>query len=362
MQTPLKSFTLSYSEISTEGTAYRASEPSTYFQRLGLKPVAFGFDIVASDMEARQIFLQQSKPPELEEDPVLPQAIAAHAIEMYRLSRNPANEYAGVVGIPFDLVNHLFSASQLIKLGQCPFKWFAIKGLGLSELGEIETELDAGLRGSLYHKVLELALTAYQENPQINITDSENLFNWFKDAEQALKFPTFTAWEHQRQEHLKTLQSAMEQPEFLGQETTVLAIEQKITSEWYGLQLTGYIDRIDKTPQGLVVIDYKTSSKAPKGIKDEAGEANIDMQLPIYQAAIAKLYPDETIAKALYYSLTKGKEIKPESSTEDELKAAIDRLKRNLSEGSYPIEPDLKREACRYCEFDIVCRKSEEEE
>jgi ATP-dependent helicase/DNAse subunit B len=362
LHTPLKSFNLSYSEITTEGTAYRASEPSTYFQRLGLKPIAFGFDVVASDMEARQIFLQQPKPPELAEDPVLPQAIAAHTIEMYRLSGNPANEYAGVVGIPFDFTNHLFSASQLIKLGQCPFKWFASKGLGLSDLGEIEAELDVGLRGSLYHKVLELALKAYQENPQIKITDSENLLNWFKDAERVLNFPTFTAWEHQRQEHLKTLQSAMEQPEFLGQETTVLAVEQKIMSECYGLPLRGYIDRIDKTPQGIVVIDYKTSSKAPKGIKDATGEANIDMQLPIYQAAIAKLYPDETIAKALYYSLTKGKEIASKSPPEDELKAAVDRLKSNLSEGSYPIEPDLKREACRYCEFDLVCRKSEEEE
>ena len=34
-----------------------------------------------------------------------------------------------------------------------------------------------------------------------------------------------------------------------------------------------------------------------------------------------------------------------------------DRLKAHLQTGNYPVEPDLKEEACRYCDYDIACRK-----
>jgi ATP-dependent helicase/DNAse subunit B len=301
----------------------------------------------------------------LQADPVFRQAIAAHGIELNRANNQPPDEYGGVVGIPFDYRNYQFSVSQLTQLGQCPFKWFASKILRLNALEEPDDQLDAGWRGRLYHKVLELALIAYQQQSELDLTDTTQLLQWFKEAEASLQFPNLPTWESQRQEHIQILQRAIAQPSFLSADTTVLALEQKITGEWQGLPITGYIDRIDQTAQGLVVMDYKTSSTAPKGIKDETGKACLDLQLPIYKAVVADLYPDQagTETRTLYYSLTKGEDISPKKATpEDALIAAGDRLKQHLKSGSYPVEPDLGREACRYCDFDSVCRKTEEEE
>ncbi len=365
LQTPLKAFTLSYANIDSQGNSYSVGEASPYIQRLGLQPTVASQNIVVSEEEARQIYLQQPHPPELQADPVFHQAIAAHGIELNRANNQPPDEYGGVVGIPFDYSDHFFSVSQLTQLGQCPFKWFANKILRLNALDEPDDQLDVGWRGRLYHKVLELALIAYQQQPELDLTDATQLLLWFKAAETDLNFPDFPTWDSQRQEHIQILQRAIAQPSFLSADTTVLALEQKIQGEWQGLPITGYIDRIDQTAQGLVIMDYKTSSKTPAGIKDETGNACLDLQLPIYKADVADLYPDQATTRTRYYSLTQGKDISISSKkvrSEEEFMAAGDRLKQHLKNGSYPVEPDLKREACRYCDFDSVCRKTEEEE
>jgi hypothetical protein len=64
------------------------------------------------------------------------------------------------------------------------------------------------------------------------------------------------------------------------------------------------------------------------------------------------------VHKTLYYSLTKGEDISPKSfPSEAELIEVGDRLKTHLQTGNYPVKPDLKEEACRYCDYDLVCRK-----
>ena len=74
--------------------------------------------------------------------------------------------------------------------------------------------------------------------------------------------------------------------------------------------------------------------------------------------AAPNLSPDRLVHKTLYYSLTKGEDISPKSfPSEAELIEVGDRLKTHLQTGNYPVEPDIKEEACRYCDYDVVCRK-----
>ena len=35
----------------------------------------------------------------------------------------------------------------------------------------------------------------------------------------------------------------------------------------------------------------------------------------------------------------------------------IETCKRDLDEGNYPVQPDTKRDACTYCDFDLLCRQ-----
>jgi len=129
--------------------------------------------------------------------------------------------------------------------------------------------------------------------------------------------------------------------------------------EWHGLQVKGQVDRIDRTTTGITVIDYKTSGVTPPGVKDDTGKANLDIQLAVYQDAIAEKYPEETINTAAYYSLTQQKTISRPKKDPAELAAFADKVKSHLEQGYYPVAPDRDRKACRYCNYDLVCRQGD---
>ncbi|MFM1843170.1 MAG: hypothetical protein RLZZ490_1912, partial [Cyanobacteriota bacterium] len=209
LQTPKTSFIFSYAKTFPRHGSYEQSEPSSYFQRLGLIFEPTPLPIIPSPEMARQVYLRRSPGDPLGTDDVLTKAIHAWQVEQQRESSEPPNEYDGVVGIPFDYENHWFSASQLTQLGQCPFKWFANKLLKLGEIEEADSELDPALKGSLYHKVLEIALSDYQKDSTINLVDDDKLREWFQQAEnyiaeeKKIEVTNFHAWDHQRQELIK---------------------------------------------------------------------------------------------------------------------------------------------------------------
>jgi hypothetical protein len=326
--------------------------PSPYLKRLGLSIVEAAEMPLASLQEARRTYVRQDS--ESLEDEVLPRAIAAFTIESNRESDRPADEYDGVVGIALDPAEREFSVSQLTQLGQCPFKWFAHKVLKLKGVEEAETELSPGLRGNLYHKILELALQT-SDDPTI-----EQLESTFLEAEQALNFPDIPAWQAQRLEHLQLLHRTLNQDTFLAAGAEVAALETWFEGMWHGLKIRGRVDRIDRTEQGLVLMDYKTSSTAPHGVKDEQGKAHIDIQLSLYRdVAAPALFPDEAIAEVLYYSVPKGKKISSKKSppTTEDLEPFATRCKTHLTTGNYPVQPDVEAIACKYCEYDVVCRQ-----
>lgn len=331
--------------------------PSPYLKRLSLQAIAPPQQPIASLEEMRCYYLRHpEKDPK--EDIVLAQAARAFNVEQHRESTQPANEYDGVIDIPFDYSDWMFSASQLTSLGQCSFKWFASKLLKLGAPIEVEEDMSPSLRGSLYHKVVELLVQAVQANPARSLTDESLLREKFLEAEQAVKLPSLLNWEIRRKEHLRQLLITLKKSGFWPTAATPIALEKQFEGMWQGLKVTGRIDRIDETPDGLVLIDYKTGGSAPKGIKDINGKLSIDLQLPLYREMTATLYPDQDVVDTQYFSLTKGKKLTGSSKAPSpELPAAIETCKSALNTGSYPVQPDAKRAACTYCDFDLVCRQ-----
>ena len=330
--------------------------PSPYLDRLQLKPSSLSDLPLASIEEARQVYLQQKNQ---FDDPLIQHTVKAWQVEKQRESNYPAGEYDGVVGIPLDPKTKVFSASQLTQLGQCPFKWFASRLLQLQELSEAETDLSTTLRGNLYHRCLELSLAQIKTTADLAKFNVEQLTKAFLQAEQDLELSQLPAWKAQRQEHLETLWLNLITPSFLPQETAIIARETSFKMEWHGLQVKGKVDRIDRATDGLVIIDYKTSSNPPTGIKDNIGKANIDIQLPLYMDAVEQSFPNESINTAVYYSLTKRKIIKRAKQNKGELAAFAERVKSYLEQGYYPVAPDIEQKACTYCSFDLVCRKGD---
>jgi CRISPR/Cas system-associated exonuclease Cas4 (RecB family) len=354
LMTPDESFTLSFPQVIGD----REVLPSPYIQRLGVNPDSCRqpTPALSSVEEARRVHLRSEGHLD---DPVLPHARRALVVEKRRESVEACDEYDGVVSVPLDLTGHVWSVSQLTSIGQCPFRWYAHKLLKLTEPEEAETALSSGLRGLLYHKVLEIALgwAVGTEDPRPIVLGRLN--EAFRRAEKALALPALPAWEAQRVEHLKALRLAIEGPDFLQQGVEVLALEQRFEGEWFGLRVNGVVDRVDRTDEGLVLIDYKTSSSPPTGPKNEEGKTRLDIQLPLYvQAAAQALYPGEKVAAAYYYSLTKGRILK-KAKVDDvsSLENFVRRVKGHVESGRFPVDPDAERTACEFCDYDLVCRK-----
>jgi hypothetical protein len=351
LQTPTQNLTFSYPEM----IASQASLPSPYLARLGLKSIAPPPLPIASWEAARRLYLRRDS---LLEDTVFPHAVHAWIVEKRREGSDAYDEYDGVVNIPLDPKTRLFSASQLTTLGQCPFKWFADKVLRLAQLEEAAAELSPSLKGQLYHRSLELVLAKFLSAADIKQAGLDGLEEAFIQAEQDLQLPTISAWESRRAEHIKILNRACQEPEFLPANTEILSLEKEFIGDWHGLKVTGRIDRIDRTPEGLVLLDYKSGSQEPLGIKNENGKAVVDIQMPLYtHITHTVLFPDETIKEADYYLLTKAKKVTKKALGETEQQQIAAKIKTHLETGNYPVDPDVEQNACRFCACDLVCRR-----
>ena len=354
LNVPTQQIVFSYPELIDRNLGL----PSPYLFRLGLKPSLVNNLPIASIERARQLYLRQ--PNLLESDlSLMPEISHALQVETSRESAIAPDSYDGVIGMAIDPQQKIFSASQLTQLGQCPFKWFSAKLLKLKELPEAQSDLDAAVRGVLYHRCLELAFDKIKTASDLAEFNREQLDRAFTAAEQELKLTKLSSWEVQRQEHLNLLALNLATAEFLPTAREVIATETKFKMQWHGLEIRGQVDRIDRSDTGLTVIDYKTSGVTPAGVKDATGKANIDIQLAVYQDAIAAQYPDEAIDTAAYYSLTKQKTISRPQKDPAQLAAFAERVKTHLQQGHYPVAPDLDRQACRYCDYDLVCRQGD---
>lgn len=336
--------------------------PSPYLARLGLKPSPLDNLPLASLEQARQLYLRQPqlcKNLTLDSSWLMSEITHALEVESNREQAIAPDQYDGVIGIGIDPQSKIFSASQLTQLGQCPFKWFSARLLRLKELVEAESDLDAAMRGNLYHRCLELSFSEIKTARDLTQFNQEHLAQAFATAEQELKLTKLPSWAAQRQEHLNLLTLNLATAEFSPPEREVIATETEFAMQWHGLSLKGQVDRIDRTPTGLTVIDYKTSGVTPAGVKDASGKANLDLQLAVYQDAIAQQYPDQKINPPVYYSLSKRQTLRSTQSDPAKLTAFAHQVKQHLTQGHYPVAPDLERKACRYCDYDLICRQGD---
>ena len=347
-QIPTKQITFSYPQLIDKQPYY----PSPYLALLNLQPTPIENNYLASIEEGRKLYLRLEK---TLQDKLLTSIRNRWQIEQYR-DNDVVDEYNGLVGIPLDYKKFTFSASQLTQIGQCPFKWFSARILKLKEIAETKLLLENNTKGSLYHQCLELCLAEINTAADLEKFNELQLKRAFQQVETNLQISNIPSWEKQKQELLDLLSINLTTPNFLPSENKIIDREKQFTIQWYGFNIKGAIDRLDRTATGIEVIDYKSSSSPPVGIKDETGKANIDLQIPLYIDAIKQEYPDEKV-DAVYYSLSKCKPIRRNKTNPEDLERFTERVKQHLAEGNYPIEPDIQFKACNYCQFDLVCRK-----
>ena len=154
-------------------------------------------------------------------------------------------------------------------------------------------------------------------------------------------------WVHWREVYLAQLERAVRAEDFALPGAEVAQTEARFAGEWQGFEVVGRVDRVDRTPEGLVFVDYKSTASAPEP----------DLQLSVYREAAAEaLFPGEQVRDAYYYSLRKAERIRAKEPSAEALERTGGGDEGPPSEeGRLP--PDVLQRVCAFCEFDLVCRR-----
>jgi ATP-dependent helicase/DNAse subunit B len=224
----------------------------------------------------------------------------ARQIELSRASHRPYDRYSGRLSNPKMIAyaaaelnpERRWSASQLNDYGICGFRFFAKRLLKLEALEEPEETLNAAALGTINHEILERTyreiarrgLVIEPENIEAGLTILRQISPIvLAKAPDNLGFRDSAKWEQEKKLLVRRLEqlirqdfsgdgkiakkfgSAPRQPYLLeapfGTDGgAVVKIPIIVDGKNETLYLRGYIDRIDRVGDGVIVIDYKTGS------------------------------------------------------------------------------------------------------
>ncbi|NKI36597.1 hypothetical protein HFP89_15605 [Wenzhouxiangella sp. XN79A] len=265
----------------------------------------------------------------------------------------------------------------------CPFRAFAVHRLGAVELSAPRPGLDARLRGTLLHRALETFWRRLPDRAALVALDAAERATRIEEA-------AATALEGVLERHRLTLSRAGRELEqrcterllarWLDLERArgpfeVRALEQTIAMRFGPLTLSGTIDRVDATPAGPVLIDYKTGARGRNAWRPAARID--DPQLPAYALslddppaalAFARLRPDDLgfdglaredtgIEGVPMLERTGGawKGIDDFDALLADWTAALNALAWDFAEGKAAVDPREPR-VCGHCHLHALCR------
>ncbi|MDB5929831.1 MAG: helicase/exodeoxyribonuclease subunit [Polaromonas sp.] len=248
------------------------------------------------------------------------------------------------------------SASSYGDLRACPYRFFALRQLGLQESGELESELDKRDFGNWLHSLLCSFHEALKEAPAQDMPTRVAMIN--VAAEQAARslglgtsefLPFAAAWESVRGGYLAWL--AGHEAGGASFESAEIWREMPLGE----LTLIGQIDRMDRQAGGeLLLIDYKTEPRGTTAERIKSGPE--DSQLAFYAA----LMPDDTLAAA-YVNL--GEKEPTRTYAQDSIVEIRDALiegilvdMARIAQGA-PLPALGEGTVCTYCAARGLCRK-----
>jgi len=282
---------------------------------------------------------------------------------------------------------YVWSSSSLSEYGTCPFKFFAHRLLRLEEPEEPEVGLDARQLGSIYHTILErlygilidegISVEHDRLDEVLEIARSVGA-QVLESAPRDTGFRPSALWELEKEEILTKVgrlvaaeakQNARDSNGFVpimsearfGHGHTIPLI---IDAQAGKVAIAGRIDRVDRSPQGLRVLDYKTGQAPPR---KEIAEGR-DLQLPLYVlAARDVLLPREEVLETFYYRINAAKRStilrstkkgEPDPQWQEMLDRTADYVGdyvQRVRAGLFPVLPS--GDCPTYCDFADICRK-----
>ncbi len=247
------------------------------------------------------------------------------------------------------------SATAYEDLRRCPYRFFALRQLGLKEADELDAELDKRDFGTWLHAVLRQFHEALAQQPVPPGAQRVALIDEAAEAQtRALgldegEFLPFAAgWPQVRDGYLGWL----ERHEAQGAQFSEAEVQRN--TPLGALTLVGRLDRIDQLADGQrMVMDYKTESQSTTA--DRVKSANEDTQLAFYAA----LLPDDTL-RAAYVNIsereTRPYEQKDVVAARDALLGGIRADLAAIADGA-PLPALGEGTVCDFCAARGLCRK-----
>jgi len=263
--------------------------------------------------------------------------------------------------VPADALPQRLSASAFEALRACPYRFFAERVLHLSELDELDDEVEKRDYGTWLHEVLavfhrergeprdaaadEARLREIGDGVRAGMGIDPAAFLPY-DASFAGFVPRYVKWLHDRERTGWRWLS--------GESET-----RRAPAELEGLELHGYIDRIDrregKDGTTIELIDYKTGSA--EKLKEMMREPLEDTQLAFYAALVG----DEVPVKASYLAIdrTRGLVQIAHHHVADDARVLVvgiaDEMRRLRAGAGLPALGEGS--ACDYCRARGLCRR-----
>ncbi len=260
-----------------------------------------------------------------------------------------------VPGRPAGTAAAPLTARQLEELANCPFTFFAARVLGVEPPAEVDEAAPPLTVGALAHRILEIFYRGQAERRALPVRGDD-------DDRRALALACAAAfaadgprghpalWEVLREKLYDDLwRLVTAEPPWGGRPH---AFEQcfgpvAIGDTW----VKGRIDRVDMTPDGPVVVDYKLGALAAQRAKLRD---DTKLQLPVYAAAAELLYGGR--GDAAYASVRDGAYTKPVRAVSPDVAAALpgrlEELAGRVRAGVLEVLPV----DCRGCHYRTVCR------
>lgn len=274
------------------------------------------------------------------------------------------------------------SASRLATYARCGFQYLLQYVLRLEPALEPEERkrLDPLERGTLFHETAERFLRERREKGELPVPDTPEMrARATAVAEECLAAfvagspPRFAfLWEKEKERFRKSVLSWLEREIDAGERAVPAYFEvsfglgrEAAEGEPHAgepleiplgddrvLRVSGQIDRIDRKPEGgLVLRDYKTG-KAPR---DDGGvfRGGKQLQIPFYILAAARLFPGEPVVEAFLDYVDGGRQVAldPGRVTGEEFRGLLRNLVDLIAQGVFVQEPS----SCDFCDFKVVC-------
>jgi len=248
--------------------------------------------------------------------------------------------------VAYDFTEHNLSATGLKSFLSCKRKFYHRYIDGLSE-HQIEEDLPQEHEiGNALHNALQ---EVYETKSRF--TEKAELRAAIADALKRASAQTVLD-KYLQKMWIKRLDSFIDNEIERFKEAEVIACEKSLSKEVQGIRLAGNIDRIDRTLEGIEVLDYKSGSY-PKYTPRTVDKAT-DFQLEFYYL-LAEAEGD--VQSCGYYDLKSGKIIK-EDLLEQKLELLYGYLDELKETKVFDFEKTEDTKECTYCPYVELCGRA----